>query len=81
MWWAEVAARNDSFSNMYNDRWRNQPNFLCKDQGVRPMGPPGFQNLQLTAQFPPQPAKEKKSNLKEMMLQYIQKMDQRMDQF
>ena len=45
------------------------------------MGPLGFQNLQQSSQYPPQLTQEKKTKLEEMMLQYMKKVDQRMDQF
>ena len=45
------------------------------------MGPPGFQNLQQPSECPSQPAQEKKSNFEEIMLQYMQKENQKMDQF
>ncbi|XP_027171773.1 uncharacterized protein LOC113771386 [Coffea eugenioides] len=40
--------QNNPYSNTYNPRWRNHPNFGWKDQGnqQRPVNPPGFQPKQ-----------------------------------
>ena len=36
-------VKNDPFSNTYNPRWRNHPNFSWREAGAaRPMGPLGF---------------------------------------
>ena len=44
---ARLQPRNDPYSNIYNPRWRNHPNFSWKDPNIttqpRPMGPPSFQ--------------------------------------
>ena len=77
----KLQLRNDPFFNTYNEGQRNHPNFSWKDQVVRSMGPLGFQNLQQSSQYPPQLTQEKKTKLEEMMLQYMKKVDQRMDQF
>ncbi|KAJ9168555.1 hypothetical protein P3X46_020061 [Hevea brasiliensis] len=58
---------NNPYSNNYNPRWRNHPNFswsnqqnqlINKQQGYKPLAPPGFQNrVQNFAHpsLPPQP--------------------------
>ncbi|XP_021284056.1 uncharacterized protein LOC110416390 [Herrania umbratica] len=65
--------QNNPYSNTYNPGWRNHPNFSWSNNAgpsnPKPIMPPGFQQ-QARPQIP-----EKKSQLEELLLQYISKTD------
>ncbi|XP_027090326.1 uncharacterized protein [Coffea arabica] len=70
------SQMNDLFSNMYNEGWRNVPNLSWRNQGITPMGQPGFPGQSQGSQYLPSLAQEKKPSVENMMLQYIQKLEQ-----
>ncbi|XP_017976463.1 PREDICTED: uncharacterized protein LOC108661979 [Theobroma cacao] len=65
--------QNNLYSNTYNLGWRNHPNFLWNNNAgpsnPKPIMPPGFQQ-QARPQIP-----KKKSQLEELLLQYMSKTD------
>ncbi|XP_075486211.1 uncharacterized protein LOC142525806 [Primulina tabacum] len=62
--------RNDPYSNTYNPGWRNHPNFSWggqNNQHRQQRGPPYVMHQG----FKPEPSREEKSNLEQMMTKFI----------
>ncbi|XP_073017528.1 uncharacterized protein [Primulina eburnea] len=62
--------RNDPYSNSYNPGWRNHPNFSWggqNNQNRQQRGPPHGMHQG----FKPEPPREEKSNLEQMMTKFI----------
>ena len=54
-----MQQRNDPFSNTYNPRWQNHPNFSWREQGSKPLGSLEFRNQTPKSQYPSQAVQER----------------------